>query len=129
MDLDTLRRCKYCGEDKLASEYLPKRHRCKECRRIENYRLFSLRKEEINKKKRELRREWKLRAIEKMGNKCAHCGGVFPPCVYDFHHLDPKEKEISPAAAPSWEVLEKELSKCIMLCANCHRVEHNGNVE
>lgn len=45
-----------------------------------------------------------------------------------FHHLDPNEKEanISFAIHAGWSLLriQQELSKCLVLCANCHMKEH-----
>jgi hypothetical protein len=63
---------------------------------------------------------------------CNHCG-LQHPCfsVYDFHHLDPstKEERIGVLINKGWDKLETELHKCIVLCSNCHRVEHNCNAE
>ena len=72
-------------------------------------------------------RERKIMAVEYKGGKCARCGGVFEPCVYDFHHVDPSTKEYKPSQLFSgkWEKLTVELDKCIMVCANCHRLIHN----
>ena len=46
--------------------------------------------------------------------------------VLDFHHINPKEKD--PKAGSMWmwsrQRLKKELDKCILVCANCHREEH-----
>lgn len=47
--------------------------------------------------------------------------------VLDFHHIDPSEKENTIAhmiKSSSEEKLIKELQKCIVLCANCHREFH-----
>lgn len=48
--------------------------------------------------------------------------------VYDFHHKDKSEKtkEVSYliTANVGWEKLKRELDKCVLLCANCHRIRH-----
>lgn len=74
------------------------------------------------------RKAIKLKAIEYKGSKCQKCG--YNRCVdaFDFHHLDPNEKEFSPSRyghCRSWERVKKELDKCILLCANCHRETHS----
>lgn len=86
-----------------------------------------LNKDLRHKQQRERTQNFKKRAIEYCGNVCAHCGGAFPPAVYDFHHVNPEEKEvlISKIMSHSWDNIRKELDKCILLCANCHRIEHN----
>jgi hypothetical protein len=70
------------------------------------------------------RKQW---AIEYKGGKCARCGGVFHPAVYDFHHKDPTQKDFAPARALrlSIERAKAELDKCDLLCSNCHRLTHH----
>lgn len=59
--------------------------------------------------------------------KCTHCA-IAHPAVLDFHHPDPKRKgvEISKLASRgvSLDRLLAELSTCVVLCANCHRILH-----
>lgn len=77
---------------------------------------------------RKLRRENKLKAIEYLGGRCAHCKQIFPTCVYDFHHIDPltKEKSIGLLLSNNWsEKIIYEIKKCLLLCANCHRILHH----
>ena len=78
------------------------------------------RKRNVNYAKR------KVQAIAYKGGKCFDCNGVFPPAVYDFHHLEPSKKDFNPAALRqcSWERFRAEIDKCVMLCANCHRTRH-----
>lgn len=68
----------------------------------------------------------KKRGIEYLGGKCIKCG--FNGCMsaFDFHHVDWEDKDfaISQCGNKSWFILKKELDKCILLCANCHRKEH-----
>ena len=73
----------------------------------------------------------KQKIIERFGNKCFDCGQTFPSCVYDFHHLDPSAKEMSVATAFGKKEIhyERELAKCVMLCANCHRIRHHDKKE
>jgi len=59
--------------------------------------------------------------------RCAKCGETHPYCL-EFHHDDPKKKDItiSDAIHQGWsrERILKEMAKCIVLCANCHRKLH-----
>lgn len=65
--------------------------------------------------------------VAKMGGHCSHCLGVFPLPAFDFHHLGDKDDSVSDLISNgSAEAIEAELSKCVLLCANCHRIEHNG---
>ena len=59
------------------------------------------------------------------GGKCQDCSGVFPQYVYDFHHVN-NDKDFSPSYALTmkWDKAEQELKKCVLLCANCHRIRH-----
>ena len=58
---------------------------------------------------------------------CRQCGASHP-AVLDCHHIDPSEKEfvLSSALRRDWskERILKELAKCDILCANCHRIHH-----
>jgi len=64
--------------------------------------------------------------IKEMGGACQRCGGVFYRSVYDFHHLGHKNDSPSDVLCNgSIEKIADELSRCILLCANCHRMEHS----
>lgn len=80
--------------------------------------------------RRDRYRKAKERAVEYKGGACERCGGVFQPVVYDFHHKEPEDKLMtlnSNKVAFDWETRVKpELDKCMLLCANCHRMEHYG---
>ena len=74
-------------------------------------------------------RRKKLRAINEFGGKCQKCG--YDKCItaLEFHHLDEKNKSTTPSHAImrwSWEKALKELKKCILVCANCHREIHEN---
>lgn len=69
--------------------------------------------------------------VEALGGKCRDCGGIFALSVYDFHHRNPDEKDFSPSNTidgKSVELIAIEIAKCDLLCANCHRVEHHGEI-
>jgi hypothetical protein len=76
-----------------------------------------------------LRIATKERAIVFLGGKCVDCGLTnVHPAVYDFHHVDPNNKDFTVGEGltqfKKWEKIEVELQKCILLCSNCHRVRH-----
>ncbi len=73
------------------------------------------------------RRKIRLQAIQHLGGKCMKCGYNKYPEVLEFHHKNPKEKEFGISRSGhcrSWERVKKEIEKCNLLCANCHREIH-----
>lgn len=56
---------------------------------------------------------------------CQDCGGVFPPECMDFDHVRGK-KPFSLgsrlALKYKWETVTREIEKCDLVCANCHRI-------
>ena len=58
---------------------------------------------------------------------CTECG-FSHPATLDFHHTDPADKEFSIADIArkgySMDRILSEIEKCIVLCANCHRIFH-----
>ena len=60
----------------------------------------------------------------KAARGCAHCG-IGDPRVLAFHHVtDDKAFTISNRYTANWDRLLAEADKCIILCANCHLIEH-----
>ena len=64
--------------------------------------------------------------------KCDSCPENHPSCL-DFHHNDANKKDVEICYAVlngwCWERIMKEISKCKVLCSNCHRKwhwEHRG---
>jgi len=55
---------------------------------------------------------------------CKDCGCLFPPEAVDFDHvLGSKVKNVSAMRLNSqWDAVLEEISKCEIVCANCHRV-------
>lgn len=71
------------------------------------------------------RKEWYFKL--KRGKSCVICGESHPACL-DFHHKNPKSKiglirKLSIYSNNNDRVI-KEIGKCILICANCHRKQH-----
>ena len=78
------------------------------------------------------RQRIKKALVQSFGSQCYCCHNSFPAWVYDFHHLNPKEKSFGLGAngiTRSKDAYAKEAQKCIMVCANCHRMIEHGGIE
>jgi hypothetical protein len=78
---------------------------------------------EVAKNKREkLLNEIKI----KLGGKCCRCNYNKCLAALDFHQIGAKEKDINIniSKCSKEEDMRKEAEKCILLCSNCHREEH-----
>lgn len=55
---------------------------------------------------------------------CSQCPESDPRCL-DFHHVDPSQKSFIVSTGPnrgySKERILEEITKCVVLCSNCHR--------
>lgn len=106
---------KYCNHHGL-TKYIyvesEKRYRCVKCR-----------SESVKKRRDTIKKT----LVEYKGGKCEICG--YNKCIgaLEFHHLDCKEKDFGISAkgyTRSIEINKKEVDKCILVCANCHREIH-----
>lgn len=79
----------------------------------------------FNKKKETRTRiiENRRRALDYLStHPCVDCGET-DVVVLEFDHIDRKRKRatVFSLLEHSWEVVEKEIAKCAVRCANCHR--------
>jgi predicted transcriptional regulator len=74
------------------------------------------------------------RVKEKMvmykGGSCMRCNlklNDYNYVVFEFHHRTPKDKpeNFNKIKYMKWSVIKKEIDKCDLLCANCHRIVHH----
>jgi hypothetical protein len=75
------------------------------------------------------RRAIKRKLVEEAGGRCLICGYDRCQAVLEFHHLDPSLKEFDLGRIGVTRSLERsraEASKCVLLCANCHREVEAG---
>ncbi len=137
-----LKNCSTCQEYKSLSEFSKNSSKpdglqsyCKACAKIFNKRHYESDKTkrrvyvaERNKKVVKENREF-IKSF-KGQNPCKSCGESETVCL-DFHHLDPKEKDLDVSAMVyhKLENIKLEISKCIVLCSNCHRKVHAGILE
>jgi hypothetical protein len=136
--------CQKCHVPKDEEEYswrfkvLGKRDAiCKECRKKYNDQYFSgpakeRHLEQVRERKqvaREHAREYLLNYLST--HPCEHCGES-DIRVLELHHVGDKDKTVSQMVGEglSTERIQRELEKCQVLCANCHRkltIEERGH--
>lgn len=65
----------------------------------------------------------------KASKGCCICGETCPQAL-DFHHRDPSTKSFTIGAkSGSLETLKEEIDKCVVICANHHRMVHAGLID
>ena len=90
-------------------------------------RLTPPQHKERNKLRAQRRKEKKDYWVKQFGSKCQDCKQTFMNCVFDFHHIDmnnPNKIKPSQLLNMSDTSIAQELDKCVMICANCHRIRH-----
>lgn len=89
-----------------------KRHKCKSCYSSQKSTRKKTIKEQINSYKKTL--------------KCVRCGYSDYRALQFHHHNNDKDYNVSDMIRLgfSYENILNEISKCEVLCANCHQIEH-----
>jgi len=122
---DINKNCEYCnnyypeskfGISLTTSKKIYRRNKCNKCYR---------------KTKNELRKKYRKWITDyKKNKKCDICG-IKDFRVLEFHHKNNLEKKFSIGNSLTnscgIEKIKKEISKCKILCANCHRILHFKN--
>jgi len=83
--------------------------------RVHNRKLRKLRRQEI--------KNWFTNYKKNLA--CEICGEKHPATI-DFHHKSNKDNEVTQMVhwGYAFENIKKEIAKCQVLCANCHRKLH-----
>lgn len=113
------KKCCMCGVVKPLTDFYKASRRkdgyqtqCKVCAMLYKKEKRDLVREKINK--------------YKLDNGCVDCGYNKHPHAIEFDHLPGFEKSKGVAAMLSqyytWEQIQKEIEKCELVCANCHRI-------
>ena len=107
--------CRTCGETDKSKFYKTYVYICSKCRNEQTKKSFSDIKNEL---------------VSYKGSKCQMCNYDKCNAALEFHHINPEEKDNHIAhmikIGTKIDILKKELDKCILLCANCHREIHQG---
>ena len=72
--------------------------------------------------------ERKLRLLAETGASCIRCGYGRNLAALTWHHVEPHRKlfslDLRSMSNRSEAELRREISKCLVLCANCQAEEH-----
>lgn len=130
------KKCRKCGiEYPIDTFYINVRYKdgrytwCKHC--FVEAKKKNITKEQKNSYAKSSHHRRKALGIAYLGGVCSVCGIKDDPCIYDFHHKDPAQKEYTITQRIRWKSFDKikrELDKCILVCSNCHRKLHINGV-
>jgi hypothetical protein len=94
---------------------------CKYCKQIHNSRSIGC----MTCISRIRRYRNKTKAVNYLGGSCVRCGYNQHLAALEFHHIEDKDDSLGTMLNRKWETIKIELDKCILLCSNCHRIEHS----
>lgn len=109
-----IKECKHHGLTKYIYVPSANRYKCSKCQ-----------SEAVQKRRDKI----KQILVEYKGGQCEICG--YDKCIQalEFHHIDPTQKDFgigTKGYTRSIEENKKEVDKCILVCANCHREIHEN---
>ena len=131
-----MKRCYKCSEWKEEKEFSSNKsskdgiaRACKLCACLIASDFYKRNKVEHIKRKEKasdlyLRKKQNLLLEYLLSHPCVDCGNK-DLRVLEFDHLDPIEKKMNVSQllrTSGWEIIENEIEKCEVVCANCHRI-------
>lgn len=118
-----MKKCSKCNEP---GEFYTRSSMCIECHKAYNKKWYKRNQEKhrlhsiCNKQK--WRSENRKLIKELKSQPCTDCNKSYPYYVMDFDHLRDKKYNIHQmVCSNSPQSLKEELSKCELVCSNCHR--------
>lgn len=100
-------------------------HICTPCQKQRQRAYYQNHKQEYYEKSKQQKKEISEYVRSLKTQPCMDCGRSFPPCAMDFDH---REGEIKIAtvsklrSSGNMKQIKKELEKCDLVCAVCHRI-------
>lgn len=123
-----LRLCGRCGRDLPLASFgrHPSGHQwwCRDCYRAYFRARAAQHRRQVHLGRKDRRRKARLFVCEYLRvHRCADCGEA-DPIVLEFHHRHEKHGNVADLVRHGSSVgaLQRELERCIVVCANCHRV-------
>ena len=116
-----------------AGQYYEK---CKNCMRARGRTYYHLnRKRQLQLaliRRARYRQICKAYTMKLKNTPCQDCGQKYPPYVMDFDHREGEQKlhEIAKMVTGGWSLkkIEREIKKCDLVCANCHRIRTHAGI-
>lgn len=128
--IKSMKICSTCKQTKIDDEFDFKnkdaniRHaRCRPCQKEYGRSHYQKNKEIYRTRNKRLRLQYREEVKSLKEKPCADCGQIFPYYVMDFDHIEGnKVASVSRLMnARKIEQTRKEILKCDVVCANCHR--------
>lgn len=122
------KKCEFCGRDLFGRQEKFCSKECKEKAYSKSgYHTRYARKQDSTGA------ELKVKYIKLLGGCCSRCGYKKNLASLVFHHLNPAEKKFNIGSRTivrkAKKDVEEEISKCIVLCQNCHNEVHYPEYE
>jgi len=126
-----MKKCTRCDEDKPEEAFSRRKKKrqpwCKDCMSELSQRRYAEDEElriDVKRRRREVRVKNRKLVLDYLReHPCVDCGEP-DPIVLEFDHKDPSQKKgnvSSMTYSHSWPTVLKEIEKCDVRCANCHR--------
>ena len=89
---------------------------------LENKASYKINREKTRARNKKFLLDYKENKV------CGDCG-FDNPIALEFHHLKDKKYNVAQLVSQgvSLKTFQQEIDKCILICANCHRIRHHGN--
>lgn len=124
-----MKNCVVCNEELSGQKKMYCANKCKQKHHYERikYQTNTYHSQTIRSYKR------KLYLINLLGGCCKVCEYNKNLSALEFHHRDPNKKDskldMRTLSNRSMEYILEEVSKCDLLCSNCHREYHNPEMD
>jgi transcription elongation factor Elf1 len=131
--------CLRCGEIKELTEFARDRKRkdglqayCNICHRKEARDTYRANPEPYKRRAathRDRLRAYLMKVADEIRTEygCAFCGER-TTCILDFHHHETPGEPVARTTSKSLTAFRREVNRCVVVCANCHRKIHAGQL-